>query len=262
MKRMIKGQAVGPILALALIFAAAFFLALDMTPAEAWTYEELVEVYGTKEESMPEARELKEALLSEAGELDGLGLWRSIIDSSTPHRKRAANALKLIEILFPQGDTSRWEEVSGFWYPALIPRPLAAFDAVYYAAMGLLELDEPGAPWLARELMSGLRRSSRSAHIAMREAPAEYAPIVAGLDERTGLSPMGGWPSGELVGSLPFARPVRFSISADWALVMGMTFLDNSGVPTSGMGPYAWDRKRGAIYRVTDGSDDGVWWRR
>jgi len=88
----------------------------------------------------------------------------------------------------------------------------------------------------------------------------EYASIVARLDELTGLSPMGGWPAGELVGNLPFARPVRFSVSADWALAMGMTFLDNSGVPASGMGPYAWDRKKGAIYRVTDGLDDDVWW--
>ncbi|KUK99639.1 MAG: Uncharacterized protein XE12_1603 [Synergistales bacterium 54_9] len=260
MKRIFKCGVTGRFPALVLILAAAFFFALGMTPAGAWTYEELVELYGKKERAMPEAGELKEALLSEAGDLDGLGLWRSIVGSSTPHRQRAADSLKLIEILFPRGDTSRWEDVSGFWYPALIPKPLAAFDAVYYAVMGLLELDEEGAPWLARELMAGLRRSSRAAHIAMREAPVEYASIVARLDELTGLSPMGGWPAGELVGNLPFARPVRFSVSADWALAMGMTFLDNSGVPASGMGPYAWDRKKGAIYRVTDGLDDDVWW--
>jgi len=243
-----------------LIFAvmvAAFCTGADQ--AEAWTWEELVEAYGQKEELKPEAKALGEKLLAEASELQGVELWRHLVDPDTPGRQRAADGLKLIKELFPGGEPSRWDDVSGFWLPAMVPKPLAAFDAVYYTAMGLLKLEEPGAAWLARQLLTELKRSTRATHLALREAPAEYETILSQLEETTKLPPVGGWPKGKTTGTLPFARPVRFHVSADYALVKGMTFLNRSGVPVSGMGPFAWDRKRGAIYHVLDDEEFLFW---
>lgn len=229
-------------------------------PAEAWTWEELVEVYGEKAELQPEAKALHGELLSEAGELEGVALWKKIVDPATPARQRAAGGLKLMEELFPAGNPGRWDEVSGFWHPSMVPKPLAAFDAVYYTVIGLLGLDDAGAPWLARQLLVTLKGSSRAAHLALREAPVEYETILTRLKAATGLPPVGGWPAGKLTGSLPFARPVRFSISGEYAMMKGMSFLNNSGVPFSGMGSFAWDREKGRIYRVVH-DEDLVYWR-
>jgi hypothetical protein len=219
-------------------------------PAEAWTWEELVEVYGEKAERQPEVKALHGELVSEAGELEGVTLWKKIVDPATPARQRAACGLKLTEELFPDGNPGRWDEVSGFWYSSMVPKPLAAFDAVYYTIIGLLGLDDAAAPWLARQLLVEMKGSSRAVHLALREAPVEYETILVRLEEATGLPPVGGWPAGKLTGRLPFARPVRFYVSEDHAMMEGMTFLNNSGVPASGMGPFAWDRENGAIYRV------------
>jgi hypothetical protein len=231
--------------------------------AGAWTWEELVEAYGQKAELEPKAKALGEELLAEAADLQGVELWRHVVDPATPGRQRAADGLKLVREIFPGGEPAGWDEVSGFWLPAMVPKPLAAFDAVYFTAIGLLGLDEPGAAWLARQLLTELKRSSRAAHLALREAPAEYETILSHLEEATEPPPVGGWPEGKTTGTLPFARPVRFSVSGDYAIMKGMTFLNNSGVPVSGMGPFAWDRKRGAIYRVVDDEELSFWhWRR
>jgi hypothetical protein len=227
--------------------------------AEAWTWEELVEVYGQKEELKPEANALGEKLLAEASELQGIKLWRHLVDPDTPSRQRATDGLKLIKELFPGGDPARWDDVSGFWLPAMVPKPLAAFDAVYYAAMGLLKLDEPEAAWLARQLLTELKRSTRATHLALQEAPAENETILSQLEETTKLPPVDGWPKGKTTGTLPFARPVRFHVNADYAQMKGMIFLNSSGVPVSGMGPFAWDRKRGAIYHVLDDEEFLFW---
>ncbi|MFP4482424.1 MAG: cell division protein FtsL [Thermovirgaceae bacterium] len=248
------------VLAFAVIFLAALWF--GAASAEAWTYEELVETYGQKAELQPEAEALGRKLLSEAGDLEGVALWRAVVDPATPARRRAAAGLKLVREVFPGGDPARWNDVSGFWHPAMVPKPLAAFDAVYYTAIGLLGLEEPGAPWLARQLLVELKKSSRAAHVALREAPAEYEILLLRLDEATGLVPTGGWPRGKTTGKLPFARPIRSYVGAEYALMQGMTFLNGSGVPVSGMGPFAWDRKRGAIYRVIVEEDFFRLWRR
>ncbi|MGC9490478.1 MAG: cell division protein FtsL [Thermovirgaceae bacterium] len=228
-------------------------------PADAWTWEELVEAYGQKEELKPEAKALGENLLAEASDLQGVELWRHLVDPDTPGRQRAADGLKLIKELFPGGEPSRWDDVSGFWLPAMVPKLLAAFDAVYYTVMGLLKLDKPEAAWLARQLLTELKRSSRATHLALREAPAEYETILSQLEKTIKLPPVGGWPKGKTTGTLPFARPVRFHVSADYALMKGMIFLNSSGVPVSGMGSFAWDRKRGDIYHVLD--EEFLFWR-
>lgn len=224
------------------------------------SYEELLEVYTNRSELLPEARTLESSLMAEAEELKPVDLWRSIQDFNKPARSRAANGLALVRKLFPGGDPGRWEEVSGFWLPQIISRPLAAFDAVYYTSIALLELDDEAAPWLAQELLEDLRGSSRASFLAIRTAPREYPGLVSRLESATGLTPSGGWPVPEITGKLPFAHAVSSFVTQDRAMISDMVFLNSVGHPVPGTGPFAWDRKKGRVYRVVESRDEIEWW--
>lgn len=224
------------------------------------SYEDLAKSYQVRDAELPEAAFLESELLSIAEDLGPADLWRSILESRTPAKIRAANGLALIRIIFPLGDSGRWAEVSGFWFPSLIPKPLAALDAVFYTSIALLEVDEPGAHWIAARIMDGLRNSSRAALLSMRTSPREYRTIISQIEAKTSVQPMGGWPVAEIRGKLPFASAPSSYVTQENALSAGMIFLNNSGQPVSGTGPFAWDRKKGSIYRVVESREDLVWW--
>ncbi len=245
------------------ILTGTAIVAVPAFPAEdisGWTYEDLVSAYSARENAAPEADRLAKELVGEAHDAGEASLWRSVIDNAVPAREKAANGLALIAKIFPGGDPGQWDTVSGFWIPEMIPRPLAALDSVYYTSLALLEMDDAGAPWLARRLLQGLRKSSRATHMALRTAPAEYEQIVSLMRKRTSPAPVGGWPSGAIKGTLPFARPVRWVVTEDCAMLRKMVFLNSAGQPVSGTGSYAWDREKGALYRVVEHEDDDIWW--
>ncbi len=227
---------------------------------KARSFEELAGAYLLREAELPVAASLESELISIAEDLGPADLWRSSMESRRPAKIRAANGLALIRIIFPRGDTGRWTEVSGFWFPRLIPKPLAALDAVFYTSIALLEMDEPGAPWLAARIMDDLRNSSRAALLAMRTAPSEYRNIISQMEAKTSVLPMGGWPRAETVGELPFASSAASYVRQDHAMISGMIFLNASGQPVSGTGPFAWDRKNGHVYRVIESPDDIKLW--
>lgn len=229
-------------------------------PGRGRSFEDLAESYQLRDAELSEAAFLESELLSIAEDLAPADLWRSILESRRPAKNRAANGLALIRILFPHGDASKWAEVSGFWFPPLIPKPLAALDAVFYTSIALLEMNEPGAHWIAARIMDGLRNSSRAALLSMRTAPREYRTIISQLEAKTSVQPIGGWPGAEIRGELPFASAAASYATQEKALSTGMVFLNNSGQPVSGTGPFAWDRKKGRIYRVVESLDDIDWW--
>lgn len=222
-------------------------------------YEELVEMYLRKFETQPKAEALRSTLLVRAWSLDGPNLLVSIKDPGLSPEQRAANGLRLIEELFPGGDPAQWNSVSGFWPGPMMPKPLAALDAVFYTVMALLELDRPEAPWVAQDPLQALRSSSAAALLALRTAPEEYPLIVEALEKGTGLPPLGGWPMGEIRGRLPFAHPVRSAVTETLAQSRDMQFLNSAGQPAP-QGPYAWDRDRGRVYRVIESIDGPLWW--
>lgn len=224
------------------------------------SYDDLVNAYMNRSELLPEARDLEAALLSKAENLKPIDLWRSIQDFNKPAKIRAANGLALVLDLFPDGDPGNWDKVKGFWYPQVVSRPLAAFDAIYYTSIALLELDEAGAPWIAQGLFDDLRRSSRAAFLAIRTSPLQYPELASRVESGTGFTPIGDWPDAVLSGSLPFAHAVSSFVTQDQAMMLGMVFLNASAQPVSGTGPFAWDRKKGRVYRVVEHRDDIEFW--
>ncbi len=234
-----------------MLVAMALLGVAPAAPAEVGRWEELVAVYGAREEAGRDATFLRERLLAEAPREEPRRLWEGL--GAAEGRERASRALALVEALFPGGDPARWEEVGGFWNPQEIPLSLVALDAVYEAVLALGDLPDGGAPFLASTLLRRLLQSSGARIHAFLTAPAEYARLVE-------ILPAWGppWPRGRIEGRLPFARPVRGSIGQDRALREGFTFLDGYGRPSSGLGAYAWDRRGGRLFRVRDGRPR--WW--
>ncbi|GAB6281088.1 MAG: hypothetical protein STSR0007_12490 [Thermovirga sp.] len=224
------------------------------------SYDDLLAAYLNRSALLPEATTLEVSLISEAEDLEPIDLWRSIRDLNKPAKIRSSNGLALIRNLFPGGDPGRWDEISGLWFPQLVSKPLAAFDAVYYTSIALLELDESAAPWLAQRLMEDLRSSPRAAFLALRTAPLEYLDLVSRLESRTGLTPIGGWPAAETSGKLPFAHAASSFVTQNYAMMNGMVFMNISGQPVSGTGPFAWDREKGRVYRVVESRGKLAWW--
>lgn len=238
---------------IALLLSMTIF---SLTPVWAadWTWESLVSAYDRSEEDREAAGELRRSLLADVPVgMDEEILWKAIWSEVDP-RKRAILSLGLVERIFPEGKPGRWEEVRGFWRPAEIPRSLAALDAVFVAALSLLEMNDDGAPALALNLVRDLSRSPRARYHALLYAPREYETIIRGVGKTT--RPL---PFDRLVGTLPLARSVRGWISQDSALDRGATFLDGQGGVARGSGPYAWDREKGKLYRVRDGKDRFPW---
>jgi hypothetical protein len=227
--------------------------------AESTTFDELAASYEKEKLHGAEATELKRELLSIADtEKKDLPLWKSLFDNGLSSEKKIANALLLIERLYPEGDVSRWEEVSGMMHPSLVPSPLAAVDGVYVAARELAGKDEKGSKWLARELINDLADSSRGKMYFINTAPAEYELIISVLESEGFHPDYGKWPEARIEGNLPLASPVRGYIGFEYAMSRGLIFLNAWG-EIANNGTYAWNRRKGRIYRVVDSErDNGI----
>ncbi len=217
-------------------------------------FEDLVLRYGARTEARAGAAEYRAALEARADRISPYELWRSLFRSGTEPEKGAANALSLLSLLVKDGDPARWDSAAGFFYPSETPKPLAAADAVYMAALYLLRMEEEMAGHLAASLLEGLLQSSRAKHFFLTTGPAEYGVLVSEMTARSLLPSFGRWPESMEAGRLPFAAPVRGWVTYGRALSEDMVFLDGAGRPQSN-GYYAWDRKRGRIYTVVEERD-------
>ncbi len=217
-------------------------------------FEDLVLRYGARTEARAGAAEYRAALEARADRISPYELWRSLFRSGTEPEKGAANALSLLSLLVKDGNPARWDSAAGFFYPSETPKPLAAADAVYMAALYLLRMEEEMAGHLAASLLEGLLQSSRAKHFFLTTGPAEYGVLVSEMTVRGLLPSFGRWPESLEAGRLPFAAPVRGWVTFGRALSEDMVFLDGAGRPQSN-GFYAWDRKRGRIYTVVEERD-------
>ncbi len=217
-------------------------------------FEDLVLRYGARTEARAGAAEYRDALESRADRMSPYELWRSLFRPGTEPEKGAANALSLLSLLVKDGDPALWDTASGFFYPSETPKPLAAADAIYMAALYLLRMEEDMAGHLAASLFEGLLQSSRAKHFFLTTGPAEYDTLASEMTARGLLPSFGKWPESTVAGTLPFAAPVRGWVTYGRALSEDMVFLDGAGSPQSN-GRYAWDRKRGRIYAVVEERD-------
>lgn len=228
-------------------------------PAGAGTIEDWAAALEARNAGEASAGVLRAELAARAGDASPIERWRRLARGEGSPQMQAADALALVESIFPNGDPARWEDVTGFWQPADVPRPLAAFDAVFYGARALLAMKDDRAPWLARSLVESLAASDRGRTLAFRTAPAEARDLLKTLEILAPPPPIGGWPSGVAKGTLPFAHGVSGWITESRATMRDMTFLNAGGVPVGGMGVYAWDREKGRIYRVIDQDNGRIW---
>ena len=238
------------------LLCALVFVVLYGTAACASRYDDLLARYEAARIGDVAAAALRTRLAGAAEKPAPLDLWDSLMREGISPELRAANALALLDALVPDGDPARWSEVGGFWRPREIPTPLAAVDAILYAAGALAEMNDPGAPWLARKLLLALLSDPAAALLFADNGPAEYAMTVDALTRKQVLPPHGVWRKDAPVGRLPLAREVRGFVTRDRAYAEGMTFLDAIGRPAAN-GVYAWDRIRGRIYEVAD--DRRLW---
>ena len=238
------------------LLCALVFVVLYGTAACASRYDDLLARYEAARIGDVAAAALRTRLAGAAEKPAPLDLWDSLTREGTSPELRAANALALLDALVPDGDPARWNEAGGFWRPREIPTPLAAVDAILYAAGALAERTDPGAPWLARQLLLAFLSDPAAALLFADHGPAEYAKTVDALTRRNVLPPHGVWRKDAPVGRLPLAREVRGFVTRDRAYAEGMTFLDAIGRPAAN-GVYAWDRIRGRIYEVAD--DRRLW---
>ena len=239
------------------LLCALVFVVLYGTAACASRYDDLLARYEAAQTGDVAAAALRTRLSGAAENLAPIDLWDSLMREGMSQELRAANALALLDALVPDGDPARWSEVGGFWRPREIPTPLAAVDAILYAAVALAEMDDPGAPWLARKLLLALFSDPAAALLFAENGPAEYSMTVDALTRKHALPPNGLWRRDVSVGSLPLACECKGFIKRSRAMEEGMTFLDGAGRPVAN-GDYAWDRVRGKLYEVMGEIDDPV----
>ncbi len=239
-------------------FAPALFLIVLLLPGRGDAAEDasarfdaLAERYFARMEGREDARALRTVLEAEAAQTGAYELWRSLFREGVAPRQGASNALALLRSLVEEGDPARLENVSGFFLPSFVPKPLAAADAVYASAVHLLRMNDVGAAELAGMLFERLLDSSRGKFFFVSTAPEEYGEIVRELSARGVLPSFGRWPWGETAGRLPLAAPVRGRVLRERAVSEGMVFLNGAGQPAPN-GMYAWDRKTGRVYDVVD----------
>jgi hypothetical protein len=233
-----------------MISLSSLFFILLCSGAWANSWDDLVRFYDLDKRMTYEAHILRQKLLQEACNISSEELWRSLRQNLTP-RQKAAKSLLLIERLC-SGNLQNWEEVEGFWYPGLMPKPLALIEGFYFSLWSLSELPDEASPWLAFTLIKDLRSSSRGKLYFLEMAPHEYGVILKQLKAR-GVPLPDNWFDFEERGSLPLIRSFRGRIGYDSVLLKNMVFLNNAGQPSSN-GYYAWDRDRGYVYQVSTSS--------
>lgn len=180
-------------------------------------------------------------------------LWKKLFNGPfSNHEDRIGAGLALVDRIFPNGDPSRWEQVSGFLEGLEVPRSLAAADAVLFTAYLAVEtLPSPDGMWLAYVLMEPFFRSDAARIAFGRTCPH---PVAGMMDKMTkaGVSPPEGWPEPfEVVGFMPIGAPVSGSVDLDQVALYGMWRLDSNGRIRADAKSLAWDRTEGAIYRIS-----------
>ena len=236
------------IITIALLAALAAFIAAPAFAAADW--DEFVGRMQQREK----IRETGAAVLNDIRGLEPSGseleIWGRLWSGDA--KWRAAAALALIDRIFPNGDPSKWEEVSGFIANgSRRPRQLAAMDGLFVAVAALREL--PDGVWASAALLDQFGKSAMGKVKFIDEIPRGMREVIDDVIAQTGLP--GDWTSKKIRGAMPLLPVYRGYITRDIADSRQMQYLSGFGA-IAGNGNYAWDRDRGCVYEVIDDSFD------
>lgn len=177
-------------------------------------------------------------------------LWHRLWEGEP--RWRAAAAVALIDRIFPGGDPSKWEEVSGFASNSSVqPRQLIALDALFVAVDSLRQITD--GVWGSAYLLQQFGKSGWGKVMFIEEIPYGFDQTLRDIISTTGLT--GDWSIKRIRGKLPLLPIYRGYITRDRADSRNMQYLGGYGSIASN-GRYAWDRDRGYIYEVVEDSRD------
>lgn len=237
----------------ALLTAALMFLAILSIVVPAFAATDW-DTFAAQMEKRDKIKVTGEAVLNDMRSIAPEGseenLWRMLWNGET--RSRAAAAVALVDRMFPDGDPSRWQEVSGFLpNRGVQPRQLVAMDGLFVAVLALKEL--PDGVWGAAYLLDNFGKSGIGKVKFIDEIPADLKEAIAEIVAETGIP--GDWSSSMIRGRMPLLPSYRGAISRDTADSRNMQYLDGYGALAAN-GRYAWDRDNGYVYDVVDGADD------
>lgn len=163
-------------------------------------------------------------------------------------KTRATVGVALMDSIFPNGDPSRWQEVSGFVSNAgRAPRQLAGLDALFVVAAAVREL--PEGIWASAFLLNNFGKSTRGRMYFIDDTTPEIRALVDDVVAQTQLK--GDWSSSVIRGHTPLLPRFNGYISMGRAMDRRMEFFSGHG-SMAGNGNYAWDRNTGYIYEISD----------
>lgn len=238
-------------LAAFIMTAAALLAAAPLCAASSW--DELVAGLEKREMVRSEGDEFLRELITEAPQGSEYSLWK-LLWVGTP-RERAAAGVALMSKTFPGFDPSRWQEVSGFLAGTYIrPRQLAALDALFITVAALDSL--PGGEWSAGKLLQDFSKSGLGMVMFIEQMPQGLKEPIGSVVAKTGIS--GDWSAKRTRRPLPLLPSDGGVITRNGAESRRLRYIDAFG-RIANNGRYAWDRDRGLIYEVIEGSD--LFWR-
>jgi hypothetical protein len=231
---------------IAAVMAALLIAAASPVTAAEW------DAFAAQMQKRIDIKEKGAAILGEIRAAEPSGteyeLWTML--GSGDAKTRAAAGLALVDRIFPNGDPSRWEEAKGFLTKGgLRPRQIAAMDGLFTAIAALRDL--PDGIWGAAYLLDQFGRSAKGKVKFIDEIPAEMRPVIDDILANTGLP--GDWTSKKIRGKMPMLPIYRGYVSRETADSLDLQYLDGYG-SIAYNGPYAWDRDRGYLYKISEGS--------
>ena len=179
-------------------------------------------------------------------------LWKMLFTGDA--RSRAAAGLALADRIFPDGEPSRWAEVSGFFsHRSVQPRQLAAMDGLFTAVSAMREL--PDGVYASALLLGSFGKSAAGRLKFIDDIPKELRTVIDDVISKTGMK--GDWSSEKIRGKMPLMPLYRGYITRNRADSDNMQYLDGLGSLASN-GRYAWDREKGYIYEIIEDSSERI----
>ena len=179
-------------------------------------------------------------------------LWKMLFTGDA--RSRAAAGLALADRIFPDGEPSRWAEVSGFFpHRSVQPRQLAAMDGLFTAVSAMREL--PDGVYASALLLGSFGKSAAGRLKFIDDIPKELRTVIDDVISKTKMK--GDWSSEKIRGKMPLMPLYRGYITRNRADSSQMQYLDGMG-SLAANGRFAWDRDKGYIYEIIEDSSERI----